>query len=48
MISEVDEKTYELGMIRALGFRRSHIFILLLLQSFYYALPGTMLGFLFA
>lgn len=31
MIGDVEEKTYEFGMLRALGFRKSWLIILLLL-----------------
>ncbi|CAD8045647.1 unnamed protein product [Paramecium sonneborni] len=44
MIGDVEEKTYEFGMLRALGFQKWWLIILLLLQAFTFAIPGLILG----
>ncbi|CAD8092165.1 unnamed protein product [Paramecium primaurelia] len=44
MIGDVDEKTYEFGMLRALGFRKSWLIGLLLLQALTFAIPGLLLA----
>ena len=48
MLSNIDEKTYEFGMLRALGFRNSSLINLLLIQGLMYALPAMAFGFLFS
>lgn len=48
MISNIDEKTYEFGMLRALGFKSSSLIILLLVQGLIYAIPAMAFGFLFS
>jgi ABC-type antimicrobial peptide transport system permease subunit len=37
MIGDVEEKTYEFGMLRALGFRKSWLVVLLLLEALIFA-----------
>jgi ABC-type antimicrobial peptide transport system permease subunit len=44
MLSDVDTKTYEYGMLRALGFKSSHLVGMITIQSFFYSLPGIVLG----
>lgn len=44
MLSDVDQKTYEYGMLRALGFKSSHLVSMITIQSFFYSLPGITLG----
>lgn len=44
MIGDVEEKTYEFGMLRALGFKKGWLIILLFFQSFTFAIPGLGLG----
>ncbi|CAD8197198.1 unnamed protein product [Paramecium octaurelia] len=44
MIGDVDEKTYEFGMLRALGFRKSWLIVLLLFQALTFAIPGLLLA----
>ena len=44
MLSDVDAKTYEYGMLRALGFKSSHLVALITLQSLFYSVPGVMAG----
>lgn len=44
MLSDVDAKTYEYGMLRALGFKSSHLVALITLQSLFYSIPGVIAG----
>ena len=44
MICDVDEKTYEMGMLRALGLRKVSLMQLVVIQSSFYSLPGVTLG----
>lgn len=44
MLSNVDQKTYEYGMLRALGFKSSHLISMITIQSFFYSIPGVVLG----
>jgi ABC-type antimicrobial peptide transport system permease subunit len=44
MIADVDEKTYEMGMLRALGLRTVSLFQLILIQSMIFSVPGIVLG----
>eukprot|EP00770_Monocercomonoides_exilis_P012226 MONOS_12168.1-p1 / transcript=MONOS_12168.1 / gene=MONOS_12168 / organism=Monocercomonoides_exilis_PA203 / gene_product=FtsX domain-containing protein / transcript_product=FtsX domain-containing protein / location=Mono_scaffold00655:21283-24749(-) / protein_length=1035 / sequence_SO=supercontig / SO=protein_coding / is_pseudo=false len=44
MLSDVEEKTYEFGMIRAIGMNTKQLVLLLVTQSQLYAIPGTILG----
>ena len=44
MIADVDEKTYEMGMLRALGLRRSSIMHLIILQSVMFSVVGLIIG----
>jgi len=44
MLSDVDSKTYEYGMLRALGFKSSHLIGMITIQSFVYSIPGVILG----
>lgn len=46
MMGSVNERTREIGIFRALGFRRSHIMRLILLESALVSLVAGMLGFL--
>ena len=48
MLSDVDEKTYEYGMLRALGFRNLNLMALISLQSFSFSIPGLLGGLLVA
>ena len=48
MLSNIDEKTYEFGMLRALGFKSSSLIVLLLFQGLIYAIPAMAFGFLFS
>jgi ABC-type antimicrobial peptide transport system permease subunit len=44
MLSDVDTKTYEYGMLRALGFKSNHLIGMITIQSFFYSIPGIILG----
>jgi hypothetical protein len=48
MINDVETKTYEYGMLRALGMRNRSIMQLLITKSALYALPGIAAGLTFA
>ena len=44
MLSDVDEKTYEFGMLRALGFNTRNVKVTIISQSFFFAIPGLLTG----
>lgn len=44
MVSDIDERTYEMAMLRALGLRSSSIVYLILMQSIIFAVPGVLAG----
>lgn len=46
MMSSVNERTREIGIFRAVGFRRNHIIRLILLESLVISLAGGILGYL--
>ena len=46
MLSDVEEKTFEFGMLRALGFNTKNITITIVVQAFTFALPGLVTGIL--
>lgn len=48
MLSDVDEKTYQYGMLRALGFRNKNLIALISLQSFSFSIPGLIGGLIVA
>jgi ABC-type antimicrobial peptide transport system permease subunit len=48
MLSDVEEKTYQYGMLRALGFRNKNLIALISLQSFSFSVPGLLGGLLVA
>lgn len=48
MISDVEEKTYEFGMLRALGFKKTSLIYLLIAEGIIFAIPGLALGLLMA
>ena len=48
MLSDVDAKTYEYGMLRALGFKKSHLIGVISLKSLSFSLPGLVFGILVA
>ena len=44
MLADVDGKTYEYGMLRALGFMKRHLMMMITLNSFSFSIPGLFLG----
>ena len=48
MLSDVDSKTYEYGMLRALGFRKNMLIGMIFEQSFSFSMPGIFLGVIIA
>ena len=48
MLSDVDAKTYEYGMLRALGFKSSHLMGMISMQSLLFSLPGLFFGVIIA
>ena len=48
MLSDVDSKTYEYGMLRALGFKKRMLIGMIIEQSFSFSLPGIFLGVIIA
>ena len=48
MLQDVDEKTYQFGMLRALGFNTMDLKITICAQSFCFSIPGLALGLFFA
>ena len=48
MLSDVDSKTYEYGMLRALGFRKKWLIGMIVEQSFGFSIPGIFLGVIIA
>lgn len=48
MLSDVEEKTYEFGMLRALGFNTQNVAVTIVVQAISFALPGLIIGFIMA
>ena len=48
MLSDVDSKTYEYGMLRALGFRKSMLVSMIVEQSLSFSVPGLLIGVMIA
>ncbi|KNC51045.1 uncharacterized protein AMSG_07026 [Thecamonas trahens ATCC 50062] len=44
MLSNVEEKTFEYGMLRALGMRQHALIFLLVVQALSFAIPGIIIG----
>lgn len=44
MLSDVDEKTFEYGMLRALGFSKDNVFATVVISGMTFAIPGIVLG----
>ena len=44
MLGNVDERTYESSMLRALGFQKNDLIILIIIQGLIFAIPGSFLG----
>ena len=48
MLSDVEEKTYEFGMLRALGLRNKTLIYYLLMQAISFSIPGLAMGLIVA
>ena len=48
MLADVDEKTYEYGMLRALGFKKEHLVRHISLKSLGFSIPGLFFGIIVA
>jgi ABC-type antimicrobial peptide transport system permease subunit len=48
MLTDVDEKTYQYGMLRSLGFRNKNLITLITMQAFSFSIPGLITGLLVA
>lgn len=44
MLSDVDGKTYEYGMLRALGFKKPYLVTMITISSFSFSIPGCICG----
>jgi len=44
LLSNTEEKTYEYGMLRALGLKHKSLIALMSIQAFFYSLPGVLIG----
>ncbi|ORX82075.1 hypothetical protein BCR32DRAFT_292904 [Anaeromyces robustus] len=44
LMTDVEEKTFEYGMIRSLGLHHTVLIIILLFQSLFFSIPGIILG----
>ena len=48
MLQDVNSKTYEYGMLRALGFKKLYLVEVISLKSFSFSIPGLVLGIIIA
>lgn len=48
MLSNVEEKTYEFGMLRCLGLFKSNLYKIILGEAFFFSIPGIIIGFVVA
>uniref|UniRef100_A0A6U6A8Q8 ABC3 transporter permease C-terminal domain-containing protein n=1 Tax=Guillardia theta TaxID=55529 RepID=A0A6U6A8Q8_GUITH len=46
LLTDVNARTYEYGMLRVMGLTKTSLLTLLLVQALYYAVPGLLLGLL--
>jgi len=46
MLTDLEERTYEFAMLRTLGFKKSSLIVLLIVQSLFFSLPATICGFI--
>ncbi|KAI9104652.1 FtsX-like permease family-domain-containing protein [Phlyctochytrium arcticum] len=44
LLADVEEKTFEYGMLRSLGLQQNALIELLFFQSFFFSIPGILLG----
>ena len=48
ILSNVDERNYEFGMLRSLGFKKANLILVIIFQSFLFSLPAICIGLIFA
>lgn len=48
MLSDVEERTFEFGMLRALGFNTKNVVTTVFVQAILFAVPGLIIGLVFA
>lgn len=48
MLSDVSEKTYEFGMLRALGFKKEYLLRVITMKSLSFSIPGLFFGIMVA
>jgi len=48
MLSDVEEKSYEFGMLRALGFNTDNIMVTIIMQAITFSVPGVISGLMLA
>lgn len=48
MMSDIEDKTYEFGMLRALGFSKTNIIITITYQAVMFIIPGLSAGIVMA
>lgn len=46
MLTDIEERTYEFAMLRTLGFKKSSLVMLLVVQALFFSLPATLIGFI--
>lgn len=46
MLTDVEERTYEFAMLRCLGFQNGSLVVLLIIQSLFFSVPATAIGFM--
>ena len=46
LLMDVEERTYEFAMLRTLGFQNNSLVVLLLVQTFFFSVPATVIGFM--
>jgi len=46
MLNDVEERTYEVAMLRTLGYENSSLAILLVIQTLFQSIPATAIGFI--
>ena len=44
MLGNIDERTYEFGMMRSLGYKKNNLIYLIILKGISFAIPGIILG----
>ena len=44
MVSDIDDRTYEMAMIRALGLKSKSVMHIIIIQSLIFLVPGVLAG----